>query len=245
MLLMPLTLLHVCSATVGLLSGFTTIAFRKGSGLHGAAGSVFFRIYAQYVRSWCVHGGIHQTEQRQCDGRRFNFLSGCHGMGGRQAQRADCRHFRLERAPHRIGDRSCRRDLGPRSGDQQEWFERWISPFLYFIFGSIALLFAASDVRMVVRGGVSGAQRIARHLWRMSLALLFAMLSFYPSRAHLFPRWLNENKLSLCAACAGRWSDAFLACSRVVSQTRTAGQSDRCHAQRRDRQESGIATGLV
>jgi uncharacterized membrane protein len=34
--------LHVCSAAVGLLSGFLTMAFRKGSGLHGAAGSVFF-----------------------------------------------------------------------------------------------------------------------------------------------------------------------------------------------------------
>jgi hypothetical protein len=30
----------------------------------------------------------------------------------------------------------------------------------YFIFGSVALLFAAGDVRILVRGGVSGAQRI-------------------------------------------------------------------------------------
>src|SRR6266545_3665106 len=39
---MPLILLHVCSATVGLLSGFLAMVFRKGSGLHGAAGTVFF-----------------------------------------------------------------------------------------------------------------------------------------------------------------------------------------------------------
>ena len=66
---------------------------------------------------------------------------------------------------------------------------------MYFFFGSIALLFAASDVRMIVRGGVSGSQRIARHLWRMSLALLFALVSFYPSRARLFPQWVNDSKL--------------------------------------------------
>jgi len=66
---------------------------------------------------------------------------------------------------------------------------------LYFIFGSIALLFAVSDVRMAMRGGVFGSQRIARHLWRMCLALLFATLSFYPSRAHLFPKWLNETNV--------------------------------------------------
>ena len=41
-MLMPLVLLHIASAAVGLLSGFMAMAFRKGSGLHGAAGSVFF-----------------------------------------------------------------------------------------------------------------------------------------------------------------------------------------------------------
>src|SRR5687768_17067430 len=38
----PLLLIHVCAAAVGLMSGFLTMAFRKGSGLHGAAGTVFF-----------------------------------------------------------------------------------------------------------------------------------------------------------------------------------------------------------
>jgi hypothetical protein len=65
----------------------------------------------------------------------------------------------------------------------------------YFVFGSIALLFAASDIRMVVRGGVFGAKRIARHLWRMSMALLFAALSFYPGQGRLSPRWLRETNL--------------------------------------------------
>ena len=68
-------------------------------------------------------------------------------------------------------------------------------PGMYFFFGSIALLFAVSDVRMILRGGVAGSQRIARHLWRMSLALLFALISFYPSRARLFPRWVNDSNL--------------------------------------------------
>ena len=37
-----LLLVHICSATVGLLSGFMAMAFRKGSNWHGAAGTVFF-----------------------------------------------------------------------------------------------------------------------------------------------------------------------------------------------------------
>jgi len=37
----PLLMVHICGAIVGLLSGFMAMALRKGSGLHGAAGSVF------------------------------------------------------------------------------------------------------------------------------------------------------------------------------------------------------------
>jgi hypothetical protein len=50
---------------------------------------------------------------------------------------------------------------------------------MYFFLGSIALLAAAGDVRMLVRGGISGTQRLARHLWRMCFALFIASGSFF------------------------------------------------------------------
>jgi hypothetical protein len=48
-----------------------------------------------------------------------------------------------------------------------------------FFMGSVCLLAAAGDVRMLVRGGVSGAKRIARHLWRMCFGLFIAAGSFF------------------------------------------------------------------
>jgi hypothetical protein len=36
------------------------------------------------------------------------------------------------------------------------------------------LLAAAGDLRMLLRGGLFGAQRIARHLWRMCFGLFIA-----------------------------------------------------------------------
>jgi uncharacterized membrane protein len=47
-----------------------------------------------------------------------------------------------------------------------------------WIFGTLALLGALSDVSMIRRGGLPGPQRIARHLWRMTLALAIAWGSF-------------------------------------------------------------------
>jgi hypothetical protein len=38
---------------------------------------------------------------------------------------------------------------------------------------------AVGDVRMLVRGGVFGTQRIARHLWRMCFGLFIAAGSFF------------------------------------------------------------------
>lgn len=43
--------------------------------------------------------------------------------------------------------------------------------------GSVALLAAAGDIRMLVRG-LSNTERIARHLWRMCFALFIATGSF-------------------------------------------------------------------
>ncbi|HYT22931.1 MAG TPA: hypothetical protein VEW05_22200, partial [Candidatus Polarisedimenticolia bacterium] len=45
--------------------------------------------------------------------------------------------------------------------------------------GSVCLFAAAGDVRMLVRGGVFGAKRIARHLWRMCFGLFIAAGSFF------------------------------------------------------------------
>ena len=45
--------------------------------------------------------------------------------------------------------------------------------------GSVCLLAAAGDVRMLVRGGVFGAKRIARHLWRTCFRLFIAAGSFF------------------------------------------------------------------
>jgi hypothetical protein len=48
-----------------------------------------------------------------------------------------------------------------------------------FFMGSVMLLAAAGDVRMLVGGGVAGAKRIARHLWRMCFGLFIAAGSFF------------------------------------------------------------------
>lgn len=66
---------------------------------------------------------------------------------------------------------------------------------LYFIFGTVALLAALGDIRMMLARGIQGAHRIARHLWRMCLALFIATGSFFLGQAQVFPEPLRNSGL--------------------------------------------------
>ena len=67
-----------------------------------------------------------------------------------------------------------------------------------FFVGSVMLLAAAGDVRMLARGGVTGARRIGRHAWRMSFGLFIATGSFFLGKQQLFPvRWRGSVALTV------------------------------------------------
>ena len=60
--------------------------------------------------------------------------------------------------------------------------------FPFFMFGTVGLLAGVGDVRMIRSGGVRGASRLVRHLWRMSWALWIAASSFFLGQAKVIPK---------------------------------------------------------
>jgi hypothetical protein len=59
---------------------------------------------------------------------------------------------------------------------------------MMFLFGTVALLATLGDIRMMRAGGLQGAQRIARHLWRMCFSLFIASGSFFLGQAKVIPK---------------------------------------------------------
>ena len=57
--------------------------------------------------------------------------------------------------------------------------------FMLFFLATIMSLAAVGDVRRMRAGGVRGAARLARHLWRMCFALFIAAASFFSIRARV------------------------------------------------------------
>lgn len=59
------------------------------------------------------------------------------------------------------------------------------------IFGTVALPAGMGDLRMIRAGGLSGARRLKRHLWRMCLALFIATTSFFLGAGRRIPESLH------------------------------------------------------
>jgi hypothetical protein len=60
-----------------------------------------------------------------------------------------------------------------------------------FFFGAILLLAASGDIRMLAHRGISGRQRVTRHLWRMCYGLFIATGSFFLGQQQVFPAFLR------------------------------------------------------
>jgi hypothetical protein len=74
--------------------------------------------------------------------------------------------------------------------------------FGFIVLGTIALLAAIGDWRMVRAGGIQGTRKLARHLWRMCFALFIASGSFFLGQMQFFPEPLRILPLMLALGVA-------------------------------------------
>ena len=68
-------------------------------------------------------------------------------------------------------------------------------PQAFYVFAFVGAIAAASDLKVILRGGISGAARIARHLWRMCAALTIASGSFFLGQQKFLPHFLHGSPL--------------------------------------------------
>jgi tetratricopeptide (TPR) repeat protein/uncharacterized membrane protein len=191
----PMVLIHVCAATVGLIAGSLSMIFRKGSDLHRLAGNAFFismlvmASSASYMATF-----LRPNAGNALGGLLMIYLVTTAWVA---AKRKEVRVGRFDYAAllTAMVVVGCYATFGLQAANSRTGLKDGYPAALYFVFGTITLLFAASDVRMIAQGGVAGTKRIARHLWRMCLAFIMAAASFYPGQARLFPREIRRTNL--------------------------------------------------
>lgn len=182
----PMLVLHICAGTVGLSSGFVAMAYRKGARGHRLAGDVFA------VSMLCLSAsGVTLAIVRHEPG---NILGGVLtfylvATGWNVARRRDAQIRPIDWAGLAVAAAiaAVTVTLGAEAARSATGMKFGYPPGPYFFLGLIALIATAGDIRMLARGGVSGAKRIARHLWRMCFAWFIASASLFLARPHLFP----------------------------------------------------------
>jgi hypothetical protein len=174
----PILVLHICAGTLGLLSGTAALSFRKGSLSHVLAGRVFVASMLTMAVA-AVYLGIVKHQTGNIGGGFITFY--LIGTGWLTARRREGETSRMDWValliPLAVGILTWINGIAVlRSGASSQ---DGVPVGINFFMGSICLLAAAGDVRMLTHGGVVGVKRMARHLWRMCFGLFIAAGSFF------------------------------------------------------------------
>nr|MEA2796969.1 hypothetical protein [Phenylobacterium sp.] len=169
--------LHIGGASVGMASGAVALIAPKGERLHRAAGNVFFVAMLTMSAVAAIVAPLLPDRISAVMGLLTFYLTATAwavvrrppGQVGRFEAGAGLAALVIAAAFVALAVIGGRMPGGMLDDEPSQ---------LGYVFAIVALIAAASDFRMIRRGGLSGAPRIARHLWRMCLALFIAWGSF-------------------------------------------------------------------
>ena len=180
--------LHISGGTAGVLAGGVALLSEKGGKLHRAAGNVFFvsmllmagigagaapflpqrpSIVAGLLTFYLVATSWATVRRKEGMIGRFEFIALVF-VGGIIALSAFVRW--------QAGDRLVI-DHEPTAS--------------LYAFMSLSAVAAAGDLHVILRRGILGSARIARHLWRMCTAFLIAAASFFLGQPQIMPALLR------------------------------------------------------
>ena len=171
-------ILHVSAGTLALFSGAVAVIARKGARLHRVAGTVFFAsmlVMAAFAAYLAVAMPGQLVNLFIAAFTAYLLITAWLTVRRRAAGLAErlalavalvlCAPFALLSLQLATGAAPFLKTATPFEG-----------PVLVAIYSFTAVLAVAAvgDARLVLAGSVSGARRIARHLWRMCLGLMLA-----------------------------------------------------------------------
>lgn len=167
----PMLIVHIAGGIIAVLAGLIALVVRKGSRLHRRTGDVFV-IAMLFMASGGAYIALRKSQS-------FNVFAGTLtfylvSTAALVVMRKPKQNGRLEILFMLVALAAGITALVFALRAHAKG-----SIVGYSVFAAIALLSAAGDIRMLIRGGVAGAQRLVRHIWRMGFALFIAAGSFF------------------------------------------------------------------
>ena len=191
---LALLFFHISGGIIGLVSGSLAMIFRKGSRGHRLAGNVF--VISMLLMAACaVPLAIMKHQLNNVFGGFLTFylVTTAWAAGRRRDKGTGILDWGALVFALALGVSLL--TLGSMVANGRATGQAGVPLFMYFFLGSIPLLAGAGDIRMLVRGGIAGKQRIARHLWRMCFGLFIATGSFFLGQQQVFPAFVRGSIL--------------------------------------------------
>jgi len=181
----PVLIVHIAAGSLGILSGFATVAVTKGETLHRAFGTAFslsmltvsaFAVYLALFQPPLYPGAAPASATVPVAILTF-YLVATGWMTVRRTERG-VGPFEYGALLVATGVAVAMLTFGLiAAGNPVERLQGF--PVRYYAFASFAAFPALLDLKVILQGGISGAARIARHLWRMCFAFFFAASFFF------------------------------------------------------------------
>ena len=183
---MTLLPIHIIAGLVGLIAGAIALSVRKGAKLHRKSGMIF--VYAMLVLSitGTVMGALLSEMAAVIPGALSFYLVLTSWLTVRSP--VVLKFSWIDLSAMLIG-----LIVGIASISYGLVAEGQPT-LLYIIFGAVALLGTFGDIRVLTRG-IQRGYRIARHLWRMCVALFLASISLFIGQSQVFLEALRNSGL--------------------------------------------------
>ena len=182
----PVLFVHIGSGICGLFSGAAAVALRKGSRRHALTGNIFV-VSMMSLAATGVYLALLKGQPGNVLGGTFTFylVATAWMTAYRQSPRIEAFDWLALLTVLSVATVCIA--YGFAATTSPDGMHYGTPAGQYFFLGSVASIAFVGDVRMVVRRGIDGTQRLARHLWRMCFALFIASGSIFLARQHLFP----------------------------------------------------------
>jgi len=169
-------LVHILTASLGLLSGYFALSVAKGAPLHRKIGMLF--VYVMLTMSLtgmlisAVEGVAPAINIPTALLTSYLVITSLTTVRPAASRRVDVAAMVMGLVVGLVGITLALAAIG--KGGREVGMA-----YPLVLFGAIAFLASGGDRRVIRAGGLRGAPRLARHLWRMCLALFIASIAFF------------------------------------------------------------------
>jgi uncharacterized membrane protein len=181
----PILVLHIAGGAVAMVAGAGAMAFRKGSQWHARAGRTFVAGMAVMAVFGAVLGLLGPMKLAAAAGGLAVYLVLTAWLAVKRKDRgigtAEVGAFLVG-----LGLAATFLVLGLVAQRQPDGMLGEQAAYRYFICLGLTSLPVIMDMTVLLRRGIAGVQRIARHLWRMCLAMFIAVSTFFPQQPDIF-----------------------------------------------------------